>query len=201
MTDEGLGGMRAHLANDLGSPLTAQLRIALYRDGEHRVAGAQEELELPPHGACERDIEALLGHFADASWAYRFGPPGHDVVVASLERNEPDGPEPIAQAFRFPAGRPLRQQTPSELGLSGTLSRLEDGRAALALSSRRLAYGVRVHTPGFGASDDALTLEPGVERRLTLTPNRFDAGVATGSLTALNMRGSVRLTPQEGEDG
>jgi len=193
MTDEGLGGIRVHLANDLGSPLAARLRIALYRDGEQRVDGAEETLELPAHGVCERDLEAILGHFADASWAYRFGPPGHDVVVASLERDEPEGQEPISQAFRFPAGRPLRRQAPDELGLSGTLRALSDGSYVLALSSRRLAYGVRIHAPGFSPSDDALTLEPGVARSVALTPERADAGAAAGSLTALNMRGSVRL--------
>jgi beta-mannosidase len=193
MTDEGLGGIRVHLANDLGSPLVARLRIALYRDGEQRVDGAEEALELPAHGACERDLEAVLGHFADASWAYRFGPPGHDVVVASLERDEPEGREPISQAFRFPAGRPLCRHVPDELGLSGSLRALGDGSFVLALSSRRLAYGVRIHAPGFSPSDDALTLEPGVARSVTLTPEAADAGAAAGSLTALNMRGSVRL--------
>jgi beta-mannosidase len=199
MTDEGLGGIRVHLANDLGSPLAARLRIALYRDGEQRVDGAEETLELPAHGGCERDLEAILGHFADASWAYRFGPPGHDVVVASLERDEPDGPEPISQAFRFPAGRPLRPQAPDELGLSGSLRAIGDGSLALVLSSRRLAYGVRIHAPGFSPSDDALTLEPGVARSVTLTPDQPDPGAPAGSLTALNMRGSVRLAVPESD--
>jgi beta-mannosidase len=199
-TDEGLGGIRAHVANDLGSPLTARLRVALYRDGEHRVAEAHEDLELPAHGACERDVEAMLGHFADASWAYRFGPPSLNAVVASLERVGANGAEPLAQSFRFPAGRPLQQQPGEELGLAGALSAGADGMLTLTLSSRRLAYGVRIHVPGFSPSDDALTLEPGVERNLTLWP---DAGAAdrrqdlAGSVTALNMRGRIALAAAE----
>jgi hypothetical protein len=122
------------------------------------------------------------------------------VVVASLERDGADGSEPISQAFRFPAGRPLRQQPPDELGLSGSLRRLGDGSLALALSSRRLAYGVRIHTPGFSSSDDALTLEPGVARCVALRPDRADGGAANGSLTALNMRGSVRMAAPESSD-
>src|SRR6202035_4536485 len=123
----------------------------------------------------------------------------HDVVVASLERDGADGPKPISQAFRFPAGRPLRQQPHDELGLSGSLRYVDDGSLALALSSRRLAYGVRIHTPGFSPSDDALTLEPGVARSVTLTPEHPDAGAPIGSLTALNMRGSVRLAVAESD--
>ena len=200
MTDEGLGGIRAHVANDCGTSLATRLRVALYRDGEHCVAEAREEFELPSHGACERDVEALLGHFVDASWAYRFGPPGHDVVVASLERDGTDGAEPLAQAFRFPAGRPLRQQPADELGLTGSLRPRADGGLALALHSPRLAYGVRVHVPGFRPSDDALTLEPGVARTLALSPEgRYVSSdeAPVGELTALNMRGRVRLAVEE----
>jgi beta-mannosidase len=193
MTDEGLGGMRVHVANDRGAPLAARLRVALYRDGEQRVGGAEEDLALAPHSCCERDFEAMLGHFADVSWAYRFGPPAHDVLVASLERGEPEHPELLAQAFRFPAGRPLRRRSQDELGLTATLSPLEQGRAKLILRSRRVAYEVRIHIPGVSASDDALTLEPGVERELTLEARGPGEGALSGSLTALNLRGSVRV--------
>jgi len=200
-TDEGLGGIHAHVANDLGSPLAARLRVALYRDGEHRVAEAQEELELPSHGAWERDVETLFGHFADASWAYRFGPPSHDVVVAGLERDGAEGGvEVLSQAFRFPAGRPLRQQTADELGLSATLRPRADGALALELHSSRLAYGVRIHLPGFSPSDDALTLEPGVARNLILSPHARNVDgeqTPTGSLTAINLRGSVPMTARK----
>jgi beta-mannosidase len=194
MTDEGLGGIRAHIANDRDAALAARLRVALYRNGESRVLEGLENLELPAHGSCERDVEAMIGRFADASWAYRFGPPEHDVVVASLELADGHVSEPLSQAFRFPAGRPLRQQTSAELGLGGALRRLQDGRLSLALSSRRVAYGVRVHTPGFRASDDAMTLEPEIERRLTLLPDRAESDIAAGVLTALNMRGNVRIS-------
>jgi hypothetical protein len=70
----------------------------------------------------------------------------------------------------------------------------------LELSSVRLAYGVRVHIPGFAPSDDALTLEPGVARTLTLTPRVLDPAAQSapsGALTALNLRGRVSLTAPE----
>jgi beta-mannosidase len=186
------------------------LRIALYREGEQRVAAAEEQLELPAHSSCERDAEALLGHFADVSWAYRFGPPGHDLVVASLERDTPAGAEVLAQAFRFPVRRPLWQETSDRLGLSGTLTPGRDRSLTLRLLSRRVAYGVRIHVAGFRPCDDALTLEPGVGRDLVLTPEAPGRGTQTapggsgdqdlsvaGTLTALNMRDRVRLAMQE----
>ena len=92
-----------------------------------------------------------LGRFVDAAWAYRFGPPAQDAIVASLERAmERGGAELLSQAFHFPAGRPLAQET--EPSGSGSRRRPRPRRTAtvrLAVTSRRLAYGVRIHAPGF----------------------------------------------------
>src|SRR2546430_9580585 len=96
MTDEGLNGIDVHVANDRPEPLRARLHVELYRDSELKLEEASEELDLGPHGAAARKLEALLGRFVDASYAYRFGPPGHHVVVASLESE--DGL--ISQALR-----------------------------------------------------------------------------------------------------
>jgi len=194
LTDEGLGGMRAHVAHDRPTPLRAKLRIALYRDGHRLVEQGTETLELSAHDACEYDVETLLGRFADVSWAYRFGPPGHDVVVATLQSGEEANVEVLSQAFRFPTGRPLRPRLPEELGLAGTLC-LGGKTPVLRLQSRRLAYGVRIHLDDFTAADDALTLEPGVPREIALSPveNRDKDARVTGALTALNLRGRVAL--------
>jgi beta-mannosidase len=175
--------------------------VTLYRDGQQRLAEGEERLELPAHGCCERDAESLLGRFADASWAYRFGPPAHDTIVASLEP-EGEGGEPICQAFRFPAGRPLREQAIEELGLVGELVQGRDGAASLTLRCRRLAYGVRIHVPGFLPADDALTLEPMVARTISLRAGAEAASASGGgTLTALNLRGHARIVTGEGADG
>ncbi|MDQ6745074.1 MAG: glycoside hydrolase family 2 protein, partial [Actinomycetota bacterium] len=104
-TDEGLGGIVAQVANDRATHLRATLRVALYRDLEQCVEEASQKVELEPHCACSLNLETVLGRFVDVGWAYRFGPPGQDLVVLSLERaGEP--PEVLGQAFRLPVGRP-----------------------------------------------------------------------------------------------
>ncbi len=172
-TDEGMNGIAAHVANDRPEPLRARLRVDFYRDLEVRVDGAAEDIELAPHSVVQRDVEAILGRFADASYAYRFGPPQHDVVAVSLE--SPDG-ELLSQAFRFPVGRPPAQD---DLGLEAE----RDGDR-LIVRSRKLAHGVRIHG-ATSTSDNAFTIEPGHERVVT-------APGAT-ELTALNLSGQVRL--------
>jgi beta-mannosidase len=190
-TDEGLGGIAVHAANDRRTPLRAELRVTLYRDGTQLLATGSRTIELAAHSGCEFDCEEILGRFADAGWAYRFGAPEHDVLVASLEQpGEP--PRPFAQAFRFPAGRPLQQHGAADIGLGGELVDTREGWE-LRLHTRRLAYGVRVHVDGFEPDDDALTLEPGVPRTIALRRARAGDEAPAGTLSALNVRGRVPL--------
>ncbi|MCW2989420.1 MAG: glycoside hydrolase family 2 protein, partial [Solirubrobacterales bacterium] len=179
-TDEGMNGIAVHAANDGPAACVARLRISLYRGLETLVGEAVEEIMIAPHDTVTRDAEGMLGRFVDASWAYRFGPPQQDVVVAALEREG----HPALQAFRFPAGRPLTAEPASELGFEAAL----DGDA-LVVSSRRLAYGVRVHADGSEPSDDGFSVAPGDTRRIALSPAPRH-GV---TLTALNLAGRVTV--------
>lgn len=189
IVDEGLGGLDVHLAHDGPEPLAARLRIALYRDFEQRVGEAEEELELPAHGTASRNVEGLLGRFVDASWAYRFGDPQQDLVVASLEPL--GGGEPFSRAFAFPAGRPRQVESAAELGLEATVESLAGG-LELTLRSRRFVHGVRVEAAGYAAADDAFSLEPGVPRRLALKQCGEVVDTKVG-LSALNLRGRLEI--------
>jgi beta-mannosidase len=184
-TDEGLGGVGVHIANDGPRTLSASLRIGLYRDGEVPAERVRVPVELPPRSAASHDLEALIGRFVDASWTYRFGPPAADVIVASLESGPEPGEGQLACAFRFPAGRPHTRESAAALGLEAELT---DGGAGLRLRARRVVHGVRVHADGAVPADDAFSLEPGIAREIAL------GGEPTGgvTVTALNLRDRVR---------
>lgn len=214
MTDEGLGGVDVHVANDRPEALAADLRVAVYRDGEQRIAEATTALALGPHETIERNVETLLGRFIDASWAYRFGPAGHDLIVATLERAgraEPGGQRILSQAFRQIGARPIVVESGGRLGLEGEVAAdaadatrgPDDGvRHSVVIRSRRAAIGVRVGVPGFRPVDDAFSIEPGSGRTVELRPlgetGMPVAGLPIGRLTALNLAGELRLGPPSG---
>jgi beta-mannosidase len=186
--------MVAHVANDGPGPLEATLRVALYRDGEVRVDQASLAIELGPHSVCAYDLEQIVGHFADIGFAYRFGPPGHDVVAVSLERASERGTDLIANAFRFPVARPSLGQSAAALGLEASIVGHEGGETILRLRCRRLVRDVCLDAPGWLADDQAFTLEPGVERSIVLRP----AAVARQqppavTVSALNLRDPLRV--------
>lgn len=203
LTDEGSNGVAIHVANDRPVTLDASLRIACYRDGELPVASATIDLDVEAHAAITLDAETLVGRFIDASYAYRFGPPGHDLIVASLERAVPDGPELLSQSFLFPVGRPRRLESADGLGLRGCAEGTADGGLDVVIRTRRVVDGVRLLVPGFVASDDAFAVEPGGARRVRLHPvpvaarTEASSSGAIGWMTALNVDGRVpiRLGP------
>jgi len=188
-TDEGLNGIAVHVANDGPEPLRCDLRVALFACGELLVDEARVPIAVPPRTTVEHDAETVLGRWADAAYAYRFGPPAHDVVLAALEQ---DG-QLRSQALRFPAGRPVLPRTASELGAQAWTQAGADGRPRLVLESRLLLYGARIHLPGWRPSDDALHVAPGERRELELTRVSEDAGAPQGSVTALNLAGRLAV--------
>jgi beta-mannosidase len=192
LTDEGLSGVAIHLANDRPAPLRATLRVALYRDLQQCVEEISEPVELPPHSYTRRTVEGMIGRFVDAAWAYRFGPPTTDLIVASLElASRPQ--TPVSQAFAFPAGRPTAVESASRLGLEARHESDAHGSNVLRVRTERLVYGLRIHLPGFEPEDDALSVEPGHERVIALRPAAETTPPSGGSLTAINLDGVVRL--------
>ena len=134
----------------------------------------------------------MLGRFCDIAWAYRFGPPAQDLVVASLE----DESGLRSQAFAFPAGRLTPPEPAAALGLEASVSSLADGTPALRVSSRRFADGVRIEAEGFAAADNAFGIEPGHERVVALHPLEPGAEPGAVSVRALNLTGRVKAAPE-----
>ena len=184
LVDEGLNGVDAHVANDRPEPLDGQLHVALLAGGAHRIAEATAPLHLPGHSNATHNVEALLGRFIDPAYAYRFGPPAHDTVVATLRTA--DGTI-LSQATHFPTGPPL-EPTP-DLGLVARVTVSDP--LVMEVTTERLAWGARIQAPGFRAEDDAFVVVPGMPRTVRLWPIVEGASLQGATLTALNLIGTA----------
>jgi beta-mannosidase len=196
--DEQLGGVVAHVANDRAAPLSAFLRVALYREQEHVVEQARVAVELAAHSRQQWNVESVIGHFVDAAWTYRFGPCAHDTIAVTLETDEgadrsDGGARILSQTLRFPAGRPLDREPPERLGLAATARAQPDGSLHMTVSSTRVAYAVSITAPGFAASDDGFSIEPGGARAVTLRPRHPDASPQGARIGAVNLSGRVKI--------
>jgi len=190
-TDEGLNGIDIHVANDRPEPLAAWLRMALYRLGEHKVAEADRTVTIAPHTTSSFGLEQILGRFTDAACAYRFGPTGHDLIVASLHQRRDD--IPFAQSFRFPAGRSAQRNAISDVGITTEAKILANGAIEILIRSRRLVWGARLAAPGFQPHEAWFGIEPGGQRRVVLTPLDNQVPPANAVLAALNIDGRLLI--------
>jgi beta-mannosidase len=192
-TDEGLNGIAIHIANDGPAACGARLRVSLYRDGATRVAEEVRDVSIGAHGSWQTSVEAVLGHFADVGWAYRFGPPAQDLIAVVLE--DAAG-APLARGFRFPVGRPA-PRTASALGLRAQLALDAEDHATVTVAADGVLDGVRIELPGWRAEDDAFVVEPGRPYAVTLRRAAPAADLGPeprGRLRALNLTGVAHLS-------
>jgi beta-mannosidase len=167
VTDEGLNGLRLHLANEAPHQRDGELHVALYREGEWPVAQATRALALPARGNVALALTDLFDGFTDFSWAYRFGPPPADVLVARWV--QADGVAACERVHFIDPGRAALRR--AELGLAAQARAVEGGAAIeLVVSTRAAARGVHVEVDGWQPDDAFFDLAPGAERRLRFTP-------------------------------
>jgi beta-mannosidase len=130
----------------------------------------RRDLTLAPHSASTTAATDLFGAFFDTAYAFRFGPPSHDVTVARLI-DRLSGEE-IAGAFHFPLGRSAARRN-----VQFTLELVESDQGfALDISTDRLAQNVQIDVAGFEVSDNWFHLAPGRPRRILLAGDGKPSG-------------------------
>ncbi len=183
LIDEGLNGLDVHCINETAQQIPAQLALTCLRDGAVPVMRAARELTLAPRSSIKIPAVDLWGAFFDTSYAYRFGPPSHDVTVATLTTQ---GAE--AEAFHFPLGRGAERH---DLGLQAELIADEHGWS-LRVSTARLAQSFHVRDAHYRPDDNWFHLPPATTRMLRLSPrDSAHSARPRGLVAAVNGRDCV----------
>ena len=161
LMDEGTNGLDVHVINESNAALDLTVEVSCLRDGRQIVVGGGRDLVLEARGKQKIACTDLFGAFFDTTYAFRFGPPSHDVTVARLTASATGAV--IAQAFYFPLGR-----TKAFHDAEITASVLQEGEDwYLDLASDRLVQSVQIDLEAYRAEDDWFHLAPG-SRRLRL---------------------------------
>lgn len=164
LTDEGTNGLDIHVIHEKESRRTLRLELACLRDGQQPVVSASRELVVEGRTALRMAATDLFGAFFDTTYAFRFGPPSHDVTVVRLKDAETGAL--LADHVHFPLGRGAALHAAR---IETSLVRDEDGWG-LRLTADRLAQSVHVDCEGFRAEDDWFHLPPGEARFVRLYP-------------------------------
>ena len=184
LTDEGTNGLDVHIVNELGTALELDLTVACLRDGAQTVVNGRRELTIDPRSKMKIAATDLFGAFFDTTYAFRFGPPSHDVTVARLHMRETG--MPFGEAFHFPLGR-AKSFHSAEIGAAALQI---EGQWFLELQTDRLAQSVHIDLPDYRCEDDWFHLAPGPARRVRLLArgNIGDDTVPTGQVRSVGSR-------------
>lgn len=186
ITDEGQNGLHVHVVNDRAEAFRGELAVALLR-GATTVGEAVVAIDVESRGARTIVADELLGRFRDAAYAYRFGPPSHDVVAVTVR--DVVGVV-VADDFYFPLG--LSNSRTDDVMISGDAERLDDRTVAIALRAERLAQFVALDTGDFVPDDNYFHMAPGTERRI-VARSAIAGASFDGFALPLNAHAGVRL--------
>lgn len=162
VTDAGLDGLALCVVNERATPLRGRLSIRCLRHGETEVATGGHDIEVPARGGVHLSSAKLFGRFFDVTYAYRFGPPAHDVTVVEL--TDATGTV-LADAVHLPHAPTF--QALVDVGLSVTVE--ADGEEWVAtVAVTRFSQYVHFRHEGLSATPDWLHIWPSRPRTIRL---------------------------------
>jgi beta-mannosidase len=188
ITDEGLDGLHLHIINETTQPLNGSVELLLLKDAHIVTARQEVPCQLLPRSRQTLESDAMLDRFYDVSYAYRFGPAKHDVVVATLYD---DKHQAISDAYHF-----MHQREPimlSECNLEINTELIDKGRYQVTLRTDRFLQSVSFDVEGFLPDDNYFHLCPSREKRVLFTPFKDCKGALKGYVEALNLRNPVKI--------
>ena len=182
LTDEGLNGLHLHLVNETSEACNGTVEVLLLKEG--RIVVARQEMAARVEARSRRIISAdeVLGGFYDVSYAYRFGPRNHDVVIATWYGADR---QVIGEAFHF-----INRSVPvaeRNLSLEATVDRGSGGEYRLSLASDVFLQGVTVASKGYLPDDNYFHLVPGRVRIVTFRPQTFPSQGFKVSIESLSL--------------
>lgn len=192
VTDEGTNGLAVHIINELPVSKAVTLTLQCLKDGQVPVVSGQLELTLEPHSAQELNAVELIGAFFDVTYAYRFGPPSHDVTVVRLSDRETGNL--LADAHHFPVEFDLKRRVAD---VEAGLKKDAEGNWQIGLETDRLLKFVHIGCDTYLPSENWFHLAPGSKKTIDLRP--FSArddlpDIPECRISALNARDCVTAT-------
>ena len=193
LTDEGLNGLHLHVTNETVEPLCGFVEVQLLKEPSTLVVRQEVPIQLAGRSRQMLNVDEIVGGFYDVSYAYRFGPPHHDVVMATLYDADR---QVLSEAFHF-----IRRREPvvvSTVVLEASAEMTSETSCQVTLSCDRFLHGVRLSAKGFLPDDNYFHLAPQRKKVVTFaaignTQKEFKADVE-----ALNVESSQTITLRKG---
>jgi beta-mannosidase len=163
ITDEGCNGLFIHLCNERRTEFRGTLTLSVHKTGSQSIVRAERDIAIDADSKVSTPASALLDAFYDLSYAYRFGPPASDYVVATLTSSDQKW---MTECIHVRALNEMIQKR--DVGFSTSAVASAPGSYALTLKTQALALAVSIEAEGYQCEDQYFNLAPGRERTLVL---------------------------------
>ncbi|MBL8091462.1 MAG: hypothetical protein JNJ43_14095, partial [Anaerolineales bacterium] len=178
ITDEGLQGLHLHIINETTSSFTGTIEFIMLNESIS-VAKAKREIKVETNQKIKIIAEEMLGGFYDTSYAYKFGPPKHEVACAIL-RDESE--KIISQQFHFPVTHHL------SIIEANVVAEFSENK--LSISSDKFLYAVQITCEGFLPEDNYFHLMPNEKKEVLL---HRDNETSRLEIRAANLRNVIHV--------
>lgn len=194
VTDEGLNGLNLHAINETDKPVNVKIELHLIQSGTVSIVRAERTVELPVRSVTALNANEMIGYFTDINYAYRFGPPKHEVVAARMV--ESSTAHLISEDFYFPQSMSLPSHPSNELKATAVFD--SDGNVLLTIHSSCFLQSVQIVADGFTAEDNYFHCTPDHLKSVTLMPTR-PVKKFKAIISALNLRDSITVRAERTE--
>ena len=192
LTDEGLNGLHLHITNETAEPLRGFVEVLLLKEPATVIARQEVSVELNARSQRTLSADEVIGGFYDISYAYRFGPPHHDIVVATLYDADH---QVVSEAFHF-----IRRREPTvvpNVVINASASMTSESTCEVTLSCDRFLHGVRLSAKGFLPDDNYFHLAPQRTKIVTFTAVGKSQRKFKADVEALNVESSQIISLRE----
>ena len=188
ITDEGLNGLHIHSLNETGEAWRGSVEVTLWKEPNRIVARKELDIELPARGRHCISADELLGGFYDVNYAYRFGPPHHDVVVVSLLDTDR---HIISDASYFVK---RRESAMTSATINAVANQTGPEECELTIESDRFLHSVRLSVDGFLPDDNYFHLPPQQKKIVRFKSTGSSTKGFRGDIEALNLESPTSVS-------
>jgi beta-mannosidase len=178
LTDEGLQGLHLHIINETSSTFAGTIEFVMLNESIS-VAKAKREIKVEANQKMKIISEEMLGGFYDTSYAYKFGPPKHEVACATLKD---ESGKIISQQFHFPVTHHLPSVEANVIA--------EFSENKLSISSDKFLYAVQIICEESLPEDNYFHLIPNEKKEIKFNTKNAKAQI---KISAINLKTILTL--------
>lgn len=197
--DRGLNGLDLHLINERPDRVEGFLSVRAIDDRGRNVLRGVRPIHLEPRTSTVVASEAVLGRFADPTYAYRFGSRPFESVAAAIWTTDPVGDvEDLDQAVAselFVVEADWGRVSSGGLRVvhANADSNADSNVVEVTVEAGEVHRFIRVDVEGMEPNLRCFDLAPGQRRSVILTSKSPVAATVLGTLRSLSLENEIRF--------